>query len=95
MCVFAPARSARPPPRALDEACCNGFRASTGAILVSKTHGDALRRPYMMCQAPGTSVYAPSRPDAQNLGYLQWINWMGWRPSRQARASFSRRRCIF
>ena len=76
--MSGPGRFDSSAPRALDEACASGFRASTAALEVSKTHGDALRRPYMMCQAPGTSVHASSRQHAQILGYLQWINWIDW-----------------
>ena len=54
--VFAPARLARPAPRALDEACASGPRPSRTAQEVSKTSGDAPRRPDIAAQAPGASL---------------------------------------
>ena len=50
MCPSGAARSARPAPRALDEACASGPRPSPTAQEVSQTSGDAPSRPNMMCQ---------------------------------------------
>ena len=65
MCPFAPARFARPAPRALDEACASGPRPSRTAQEVSKTSGDAPRRPDIAPQAPGASLWPPYRVYAQ------------------------------
>ena len=54
--VSAPARFARPSPRALDEACASGPRPSRTAQEVSKTSGDAPRRPDIAAQAPAASL---------------------------------------
>ena len=65
VCVFAPARFAPPAPRALDEVCASGPRPSPTAQEVSKTSGDAPRRPDTAAQAPGASIRPPYRVHAQ------------------------------
>ena len=65
MCLSGAARFARPAPRALDEACASGPRPSRTAQEVSKTSGDAPRRPDIAAQAPGASLWAPYRVYAQ------------------------------
>ena len=54
--LFAPGRFDSPARHALDETCCSGLGTSRIAQDVSKTTGDATRRPDTAAQAAGDSL---------------------------------------
>ena len=63
--MFAPGRFDSPARHAMDEACVTGLGTSRIAQDVSKTTGDATRRPDTAAQAAGDSIGPLYRVHAQ------------------------------
>ena len=88
-------RFALPAARALDEACASGFGPSRTAQEVSKTSGDAPRRPDIAAQAPGASLWPPYRGDGQIWAVATPCGMSNAKRCWSVGLSSSRRRCLF